>query len=158
MRKRRALFAFAIMLLTVSSCVRSAAESTSQILGRWQMVGEPGLYEPYLFAENVEFRQAGRLVILLWDKGPDKVWMIGQGQYELLTGNQIKFTGDCWRGYERYSCSRTYNLLLVGDSLRISDDENPPHQVEYRRAGAIGPKLPPTLAPPFPSPTPGGRG
>ena len=151
-------FGFAIVLLTVSGCVRSAAESTSQILGRWQRVGEPGLDEPSLFAENVEFRQAGQLVILLWDKGPDKVWMIGQGQYELPAGDRIQFTGDCWRGYERYPCTRTYSLLLVGDSLRLSDDEQPPHQVAYKRAGAIGPDLPPTLAPPVASPTPGARG
>ena len=144
-----------LLLLASSGCAASTADPASEILGRWQRVGQPGIGEPAsLLSEYVEFRENGQLVMLLFDQGPGQFWTTGSERYALVSRDRVQVTGTCWQGWESYECSRVYGFALGGDTLRIFDGPQTERQVEYQRIGTIDKDLPPTLAPPFPSPTP----
>ena len=151
---RRAAFAILVLLLVLSGCAPSSATFTTQLLGRWQRVGERNLTEPYVFAEYVEFRPGGELVELLWDPGSQRAWTINVSRYAATSDGRIEFSGNCWRGWDRYLCTRTYAVSQMGDALSIADVQDRQKTVEYRRIADLDPEPPPTLAPPFPSPTP----
>jgi len=120
-------------------------------------VGEATLGDPLgsLASDYVEFREEGQLITLLFDEGPNRFWTIHTSSYSFPESGRIEIQGYCWQGWERYECRGEYAYSLAGDRLRITEDQKANRQVEYRRVGALGPELPPTLAPPFPSPTPG---
>jgi hypothetical protein len=129
--------------------VEGADEASAGLLGRWQRVSPAGPGDPNeLSSEYIEFREAGVLLTLLRDA--DAFWLIGSATYSLTTDDQLQVVGTCYKGWERYACTRTYAFTLAGDSLTISGDG----LAEYQRISALDPNLPPTLAPPFPSPTP----
>jgi hypothetical protein len=150
---RQAFVGLAI-LLALSSCAPSPSQFTEQLLGRWQRVGNGYLPEPYISAEYVEFRSDGQLVELLWDSRPQQAWTINVSHYAVSSDGRMEFSGNCWRGRDRYSCAHTYTVSRLGDTLRISDEQDQQKTVQYRRIADLEPEPPPTLAPPFPSPTP----
>ena len=152
--QRRSIFVVLVIFLVSSGCVPSAALHTEQLLGRWQRVEVGNLTEPYVFAEYVEFRPGGQLVELLWDPGPQQAWTINVSRYAVVSDGRVEFSGNCWRGWERYFCTHTYAVSQAGTSLRIIDDQDRHKTVQYRRIADLEPEPPPTLAPPFPSPTP----
>ncbi len=151
---RRSTLVVFLLCLVLSSCAPSSDQVATRLPGRWQRVGESGPTEPNVFLSHLEFRPDGRLIHLLWDQGPQQMWMIGSSQYAVLADNRLELTGDCWRGWERFTCTRTYAVALAGDILRISDEQDSHKMVTYQRFGDLSADLPPTLAPPFPSPTP----
>ena len=151
---RRSVFVVLAIVLEFSGCAPSPAELASQLLGRWQRVGENGLSEPYVFAEYVEFRPGGQLVELLWDPGPQQAWTVNVSHYAVSSDGRVEFSGDCWRGWERYPCAHTYVVSQAGTSLRIVDEQDRNKKAQYRRIADLDPEPPPMLAPPFPSPTP----
>lgn len=150
----RTAFVGLAILLALGSGAPAASPLTDQLLGRWQRVGEGYLPEPYIAAEYVEFRPGGQLVELLWDSGPQRAWTINVSQYAVSFAGRVKLSGNCWRGWERYACTHTYTVLRLGDTLRVSDERDQQRAVQYRRVADLEPELPPTLAPPFPSPAP----
>jgi hypothetical protein len=94
------------------------------------------------------------LVELLWDAGPQRAWTVNVSHYAVSSDGRVEFSGSCWRGWERYPCTHTYAVSLAGNSLRIADEQDRNRKVQYRRIADLEPEPPPTLAPPFPSPTP----
>ena len=68
----------------LSGCTPSPAALTTQLLGRWQRVGEGNLTESYVFAEYVEFRPGEERVELLWDPGSQRAWTINVSRYAVL--------------------------------------------------------------------------
>jgi hypothetical protein len=151
--RRSALLIVAIFLVS-SGCTPSPTQLASQLLGRWQRVGENSLSEPYVFAEYVEFRPDGQLIELLWDPGPQQAWTVNVSHYAVSSNGGVEFSGSCWRGWERYPCAHTYAVSQAGASLRIVDKQDRNKNVQYRRIADLEPEPPPTLAPPSPSPTP----
>jgi len=147
---RKAFVGFAI-LLALSSCAPALTEN--QLLGRWQRI-EGYLPEPYRSAEYVEFRSGGELVELLWDSGSQQAWTINVSRYAVSSAGRIEFSGNCWRGGERYLCTRTYAASQMGNTLRITDEQDQQKTVHYRRIADLEPEPPPRLAPPLASPTP----
>ena len=151
---RRAMLIVVAILLACSGCAPSASQLAGQLLGRWQRVGENSLSGPDVFVEYVEFRPDGMLVELLWDAGPQRAWTINVAHYAVTADGQVEFSGNCWEGWKRYPCSRTYTVSRPGNTLRISDEQDQHKTVQYRRVADLEPEPPPTLAPPFASPTP----
>lgn len=141
-----------VLLLTLAlltACARATSDVASDILGRWERISPAGPGDPSeLSGEYLEFRQDGVLLVLLKDM--DTFWLINSATYTVLSYTEMQVAGSCWRGQERYACTRTYTLSLAGDKLSLSAD----NQAEYRRVGELSEDLPPTLALPFPSPTP----
>jgi hypothetical protein len=131
--------------------VEAADESSAAILGRWQRISQAGPGDPNeLSLEYVEFRENGVLLTLIKDEGTGQFWLNNSASYAVTSVSQMQVVGTCYKGWERYACSRTYDIVLAGDRLKVSGDQ----QAEYQRIGGLSPNLPPTLAPPFPSPTP----
>ncbi len=130
--------------------VEATGEVSTDILGRWQRISLAGPGDPNELSEYVEFRESGVLLDLYWDEGANTFWLNRLATYSLTTTSQMDVVGTCYKGWERYTCTRTYTIELAGDSLKISGDG----QAEYQRISGLSPDLPPTLAPPFPSPTP----
>ena len=129
--------------------VEAADETSTGILGRWQRISPAGPGDPNeLSAEYIEFREDGVLLTLFKDEGTDTFWLNNSAAYSLSTTRQMEVVGTCYKGWERYACSRTYDIVLAGDSLKVSGDQ----QAEYQRIGGLSSDLPPTLAPPIPSP------
>ncbi|MCI0625151.1 MAG: hypothetical protein L0387_26495 [Acidobacteria bacterium] len=139
-------------LATALGGYRDATRETAQaLLGKWQRISPAGPGDPNeLSAEHIEFREAGVLLTLIKDEGTDTFWLNNSATYTVTSSSQMLVAGTCWQGWERYACSRTYSIRLAGDHLTISAD----NQAEYQRIGEPSLDLPPTLAPPFPSPTP----
>jgi hypothetical protein len=100
--------------------------------------------------EYLEFRENGVLLTLIKSEGSEMFWLNNSATYTMTSSSQMQVAGSCWQGWERYACSRTYSIRLAGDKLWVLAD----NQAEYRRIGELSRDLPPTLAPPFPSPTP----
>lgn len=142
------------ILLASSGCAPSRSQLAEQLLGRWQRVGEGSVMEPSAFAEYVEFRPGGQLVQLLWDAGPQQAWTIDMAHYAVSSAGRVEFSGYCWHGWERYPCAHTYAVSRAGNTLRITDEQDQHKTVQYRRIADLEPEPPPTLVPPFPSPTP----
>jgi len=132
--------------------VEAADEASTGILGRWQRISPAGPGDPNeLSLEYIEFRENGVLLNLIKDEGTGQFWLNNNSAtYSLPTASQMQVVGTCYKGWERYTCSRTYAIVLAGDNLKISGDQ----QAEYQRISGLSSELPPTLAPPFPSPTP----
>ncbi len=130
--------------------VEAADEASTGILGRWQRISPAGPGDPNELSEYIEFRESGVLLSLLWDEGPNTSWLTRSATYSLPTASQLQVTGTCYKGWEVYTCTRIYAVVLAGDNLKISGDQ----QAEYQRISGLSSDLPPTLAPPFPSPTP----
>ncbi len=134
----------------LTACIESPDGATAKILGRWQRLSPAGPGDPNEVSEYIEFRESGVLLSLLRDEGTNEFWLITSATYALTSANQLQVVGTCYKGWERYTCSRTYAIALAGDTLKISGDQ----EAEYQRIGSLSPNLPPTLAPPMPSPTP----
>ena len=131
--------------------VEAVDEARTGILGRWQRISPAGPGDPNeLSLEYIEFRENGALLTLIKDEGTGQFWLNNSAAYSLTTVDQMQVIGTCYKGWDRYTCSRTYAIALAGDNLKVSGDQ----QAEYERIGGLSPNLPPTLAPPFPSPTP----
>jgi hypothetical protein len=153
----RILWAIAAVIgvaLAGAGCARPAGEAAA-LLGRWQRVGQSGIYEPMALAsEFIELRADGQVLILLWDQQPDEWWLVGSEAYSVPERGQLELTGWCWRGQERYSCTRRYRFTLDGDVLHVFEGEAGQSGVIYRRLGPPAAEIPPTLAPPMPTPLP----
>ena len=147
----------AILLVALVSCLGISEDPSQQILGRWQRVREVTLGDPLgsLASEYVEFREGGQLITLMYDKGPDTFWTTNKANFSFPESGRIEVQGFCWQGWERYDCSGEYSYTLSGDRLQIMEDQDPNSQAEYKRIGALDPDPPPTLVPPFATPTPG---
>jgi hypothetical protein len=138
-----------LTLALLTACGRATSDVGQGILGRWQRISPVGPGDPSeLSAEYLEFRQDGALLVLLKDM--DTFWWINSATYTVTSSAEMQVTGSCWQGWERYACTGTYTLRLSGDELRLSAD----NEAEYHRIGGLSRELPPTLAPPLPSPTP----
>lgn len=141
-----------LLLLTLAlltACARATSDVAQDILGKWQRVSPAGPGDPSeLSGEFLEFRQDGVLLVLLKDM--DTFWLLNSATYTVTSSSQMQVVGSCWRGRERYSCTRTYTLSLARDELSLSAD----NEAQYRRVGELSEEMPPTLAPPLPSPTP----
>jgi len=147
----RSLLLFLVALL--GACRDGTLDTDQAILGRWQRVSLAGPGDPSeLSAEYLEFQEAGSLLTLLKDEGTEMFWLIHTATYTVTSTGQMEVTGSCWKGWERSACSRTYSISLTGDELRITADR----EAVYLRIGGQSRELPPTLAPPIPSPTPQG--
>ena len=152
--QRRVLLVAIAILFALSGCTPAAGSLAGRLLGRWQRIGEGYLPEPYISAEHVEFRPDGQLIELLWDAGPQQAWTIAVAHYAISSNGHVEFNGYCWRGWERYPCTHTYAVARTGDTLRIIDIQDQNRVVQYRRIADLEPEPPPTLVPPFASPTP----
>jgi hypothetical protein len=138
-----------LSLALLTACGKATSDLNQDILGKWQRVSPAGPGDPSeLSAEYLEFRPDGVLLVLLKDM--DTFWWINSATYTITSSSRMQVTGSCWRGSERYSCARDYTLSLAGDELSLSAD----NEAQYRRVGELSEELPPTLAPPLPSPTP----
>lgn len=134
-----------------SGCENTADKPAAAILGRWQRVSQAGPGDPNeVSSEYIEFRETGLLLSLIREEVTGVFWQTNTATYTLPTTSQLQVTGSCWRGWERYTCTRVYGMQLNGDRLGITGDG----PAEYRRIATLSPNAPPTLAPPFPSPTP----
>lgn len=143
-----------VVSLLLSGC-RASGNAAGHLDGRWQKTGASGLGEPdLLISEYLEFREDGQVVVLLHNGTPDRYWTIGLGRFTRKAPGQIELAGRCWKGYESFDCTRVYRLEVSGDHLVISAKNGSGQQVKYRRIGAVSDELPPTLAPPAPTPAP----
>ncbi len=147
-----ALVGLAVFL---AACANSTADQEHMLEGRWHRAAEGFVSDPLqsLATEYLELRPQGVFVSLLFDQGPQTYWTTALGHYA-VSGTEITISGKCWQGWQSYACSKVYRFELKGDDLTIFDTADPAHRIDYRRAGAVGRALPPTLAPPAPSPTP----
>ncbi len=148
-----ALFGLTMLL---AACANSTAGQERMLEGRWHRAAEGFVSDPFqsLATEYLELRPQGLIVSLLFDQGPQTYWTTATGHYAVSGTDQITISGKCWQGSQSYACSKVYRFEMKGDDLTIFDTGDPAHQLDYRRAGAVSPALPPTLAPPAPSPTP----
>jgi hypothetical protein len=147
---RRMMLAL-LLLALFSGCRNTTDKTAAALLGRWQRISPAGPGDPNeLSIEYIEFRPEGVLLTLIRDGASDTFWLNNSAAYSLTTSSQMEVVGTCWQGWERYTCTRAYDIALAGDNLKITGDQ----QAEYQRVGRLSATLPPTLAPPFPSPTP----
>ena len=149
--KRGIAFAAVVVLLLITACGGAKDGAAAGIVGRWQRTSTAGPGDPNeTSAEYIEFRKDGALLGLLRDG--DAFWLIWSASYTIAASDKIEVSGTCYKGWERYPCTRAYDLMLEGDTLTITGD----YPAEYQRIGDSGPDLPPTLAPPMPSAAPPG--
>ena len=149
-RSWRLGFLLLLFLAPLSACGHAAADA---ILGQWQRVSPAGPGDPNeLSAEYIEFRPSGVLLTLIKDDNTGAFWLNNSATYTVTSASQLEVLGSCWRGWERYTCARTYRMRLAGagDELIVTGD----NEAAYWLIGELSRDVPPTLAPPFPSPTP----
>jgi hypothetical protein len=153
-----ALLVALLLALGLAACAGSTSGDQGTVEGRWHRLGQPQLDDPLqtLAGEHIQFGPQGMLASLLYDGSVDRFWTTMTGTYSVSEGDQITVHGTCWQGWRSFDCSGTYRVSLQGDRLTLSDLANPQRRVEYERVGEAGDAVPPGLAPPGPSATPGG--
>ena len=147
--RRKILGLAAISMVLLGACGGSNSPAQA-VIGRWQIVQDTTLYEPYLFSHDIELRSGGEWIVLVIDQ--DRSYTIQADHYTLKAGDRIEVTGWCWKGYDRFECSGEFNFGVDAKTLNIFDDAG--HSAVYKRVGDIGSSVPPTLVPPFATPVP----
>lgn len=145
--------------IVAAGCAAPKPSTESAIQGRWRRDGQPYgavLADPAgtLTAETFELRPGGVLAQLTVSEQSGQAWLLGSGQYVIAGADRMRITGKCWKGWESYACTETYGFKLEGDRLTVSDMTHSQIAETFTRVGPFGDGLPPTLAPPGPSPTP----
>ncbi|MBL8046173.1 MAG: hypothetical protein JNL09_06515 [Anaerolineales bacterium] len=142
-----------VAVLAVVAACAPQPQAAQEIVGRWQRVSASGPGDPNeLSSEYVEFWADGTLLAVAKEETPTetKFWLINSAAYTVKSEDQIEVSGTCWRGWERYTCAKTFQLMLAAGRLTLIGE----FTGEYERIGDVSPTLPPTLAPPFATPAP----
>ncbi len=161
MRSQRRLAAALLILALTAGCAPAGGAASLQ--GRWHRLdtAQPGFVaDPLgsLAQPDIALRDQGLLAALLLGSG--NAFTTFTGNYALVDASHIQIAGKCWQGYASSFCSRTYRFTLSGDHLTFFGDGQvvagavANGQLDYQRTGPPAAALPPTLAPPGPSPTP----
>lgn len=138
------------ILLVLAACVPQP-QAAQEIVGRWQRVSASGPGDPNeLSSEYAEFWADGTLLAVAKEATATetKYWLINSATYAVKSEEAIEVRGTCWRGFERFTCTKTFQLSLAAGRLTLTGD----FTGEYERVGDASPALPPTLAPPFATP------
>lgn len=136
-------------LVLLMACVANPTPEQS-IVGRWQRVSAAGPGDPNeLSGEYVEFRADGALLWLI--KDGENFWLGRAATYAVFAADENEVTGSCYRGYERFTCTKNFELELAGATLKITGEVG---VAEYRRIGEASQTVPPELPPPLATPVP----
>lgn len=150
MFKRVWMMAMVAGLTLVAACA-PRPQAAQEIVGRWHRVSASGPGDPNeLSSEYIEFWADGSLLAVAKEETPTEIkyWLITSATYSVKSEAEIEVRGTCWRGFERFTCTKTFQLSLAAGRMKITGD----FEGEYERMGDVSPTLPPTLAPPFATP------